>query len=41
MADHRDEITLAARLHPQDAEAAVLVVKGDALEEAGEVVGLG
>jgi hypothetical protein len=38
MADDRDQITLAARLHPQHAEPAVLVVKGDALDEAGEIV---
>ena len=34
MADDGDQIALAARLHPQHAEAAVLVVEGDALDEA-------
>ena len=38
MADDGDQVALAARLHPQDAEAAVLVVEGDALDEAGEVL---
>jgi hypothetical protein len=36
MADNGDQIAPAARLHPQDAEAAVLVVEGDALDKAGE-----
>ena len=41
MADDGDQIALAARLHPQDAEAAVLVVEGDPLDEAGEVLAFG
>jgi hypothetical protein len=41
MADDGDQITLTARLHPQDAEAAVLVVEGDAFDAAGEVLALG
>jgi hypothetical protein len=41
MADDGDQITLTARLHPQDAEAAVLVVEGDALDEAGEILTVG
>ena len=41
VADDGYQITLAARLHPQDAEAAVLVVKGDALDETGEVLTFG
>jgi hypothetical protein len=41
MADDGDRIPLAPRLHPQDAEAAVLVVKRDALDQAGEVVAFG
>ena len=38
MADDGDQIPLAARPHPQDAEAAVLVAEGHALDEAGEVL---
>jgi hypothetical protein len=38
MADDSDQITLAARLHAQDAKAAVLVVKRHSLNEAGEVL---
>ena len=41
MADDGDQIALAARLHPQDTEAAVLVVEGDPLDQAGEVLALG
>ena len=41
MADDGDQVALAARLHPQDAEPAVLVVEGDALDEAGEVLAVG
>ena len=37
MPDDGDQITLAARLHPQHAEAAILVVEGNPLDEAGEV----
>jgi hypothetical protein len=29
------------RLHPQDAEAAVLVVEGHSLDEAGEILTVG
>ena len=32
MADHGDEVAMAARLHLQDGESAVLVVKGHALD---------
>ena len=39
--DDGDQIALAAHLHPQHAEAAVLVVKGDPLDEAGEVLAFG
>jgi hypothetical protein len=38
MADDGDQVALAACLHPQDAEPAVLVVEGDAFDEAGEVL---
>jgi hypothetical protein len=41
MADDGDQLALAARLHPQHAEAAVPVVEGDALDETGEVLALG
>jgi hypothetical protein len=41
MADDGDQIALAACLQPQDAEPTVLVVKGDALDEAGEVLAFG
>ena len=41
MADDSDQIALAAGLHPQHAEAAVFVVEGDPLDEAGEVFALG
>ena len=41
VADDRDQIAMAARLDPQDAEAAVLVVEGDALDQAGEVLAFG
>ena len=37
VADDRDQIAMAARLDTQHAEPAVLVVKGDALDETGEV----
>ena len=40
VADDRDQIAMAARLDPQDAEAALLVVEGDALNQAGEVLAL-
>ena len=36
--DDGDQIALTPRLHPQHAEAAVHVVEGDALDEAGEGV---
>jgi hypothetical protein len=35
MADDGDQVALSARLHPQHAESAVLVVKGDPLDDAG------
>ena len=38
VADDGDQVALAARLHPQHAEAAVVVVEGDALDETGEVL---
>jgi hypothetical protein len=38
MADDGDHITLAARLDLEDAEAGVLVVEGDPLDEAGEIL---
>ena len=41
VADDRHEITLAARLEAQDAEAVVRIVEGDALDEPGEVLGAG
>jgi hypothetical protein len=41
VADDGDQIALAARLDTQHAEAAVLVVEGDALDEAGEVLAVG
>src|SRR5512132_2583160 len=37
MTDDGNQIALAARLHPQHAEAVVLVVEGHALDEAGQV----
>ena len=40
VADDRDQIAMAACLYPQYAEAAVLVVVGDALDQAGEVLAL-
>ena len=36
VADHRHEITMAARLGAQNAEAILGVVVGDALDEAGQ-----
>jgi hypothetical protein len=39
--DDGDQIALAARLHPQDAEAALLVVEADTLDQAGEVLAFG
>ena len=33
---HRDEITMPARLGAQDAESVLLIVVGDALDQAGE-----
>ena len=36
MADDGDEVALAARLHLQDGEAVVLIVKGHALDRADE-----
>jgi hypothetical protein len=41
MADDGDQITLTARLHPQDAEAAVLVVEGDAFDQARQDFAIG
>ena len=41
MADDGDQVALAPRLHPQHAEPAVLVVKGNALDETGEVFAVG
>ena len=38
VADDRDQIALTTCLYPQDAEAAVLVMEGDPLDEAGEVL---
>ena len=36
-----NQVAMAACLHPQDAEAAVLVMEGDALNKAGEVFAFG
>ena len=36
MADDRDQIAVAACLDPQNAEATVGIVEGDALDKAGE-----
>ena len=36
MADHGDEITVAADLDAQDAEAVLGIVEGDALDETGQ-----
>ena len=36
VADHRDDVTMPARLGSQDAEAILGVVVGDALDEAGQ-----
>ena len=33
---HGDQIAVSARLRPQDAEAAVGIMEGDALHEAGQ-----
>ena len=41
VADDRDQIAMAACLDPQHAEAALLVVEGDALDQAGEVLAFG
>ena len=38
MADNGDQIPRAAHLHPQHAEAALLVVEGDTLNQAREVL---
>src|SRR5512132_448279 len=38
VSDDGDQVTLAARLHPQDAEAAVLVVESHPLDQAGELL---
>jgi hypothetical protein len=38
MADNGDQVALAAGLHPQHAEPAVFIVKGNALDETGEVL---
>ena len=38
MTDNGDQIALAARLHPQHAEAVILVVEGHPLDEAGQVL---
>ena len=36
MADHGHEITMPARLGPQNAEAVLVIVVGDPLDEAGQ-----
>jgi len=36
MADHGDEIAAAMRRHPQHAEAVLLVMERDPLDEAGQ-----
>ena len=41
VADDRDQVAMAARLDPQHAEAALLVVEGDALDQTGEVLAFG
>jgi hypothetical protein len=38
VADDRDQIALVARLHPQHAEAALVVVEGDPFDQPGEVL---
>lgn len=38
MADHGHEIPLAAHLDPQDAEAVLGIVEGDALDQARQVL---
>jgi hypothetical protein len=38
VADDRDQVAMAACLYPQNAEAALLVVEGDALDQAGKVL---
>jgi hypothetical protein len=38
MADDRNQVALAAGLDPQHAETAILVEKGDTLDEASEVL---
>ena len=35
--DHRDQVPMAAHLHPEDAEARLLAVEGDAFHTACEV----
>jgi hypothetical protein len=37
MADNGDQVALAARIHPQHAEPAVLVVEGDPLDDTSKV----
>ena len=39
MADHGDQVALAARLDPQHAEAVLGVVEGDPLDQAGQGLG--
>ena len=41
MADDGDQVALAARLHPQNAEPAVLVVERHSFDKAGEVFAVG
>jgi hypothetical protein len=41
MADDGDQVPLAPRLHPQDAEPTVLVVECHPLDETGEVLAVG
>ena len=36
MTDYRNELTVAARRYPKDAEAILRVVKRDTLDKAGE-----
>lgn len=38
IADDREQIALAAHLHPQHAEAGLFTVEGDALDAAGEAL---
>jgi hypothetical protein len=41
MPDHRDEISVAACLDPQNAETVLLVVEGDALDETRQHLAVG